>query len=117
MLKIRKAQLSIFFIQQLEIFLSGQLVNLRDKQFEKTSEFNDSELLEIIRQIAKWGITKGIVSSQGLEYLIVICIKFSIYEHSLNSENVIEEIVNYPDRSEDNKLTLLHYYFEYKVAL
>jgi hypothetical protein len=117
MFVIRDIQYKLLSDNEVNKFISNQILNLKEKQYNKLSRFSSLELYNHLYLIINWGIQNDIKSGEGLEYLINMCIKYSSNSEYLKQDRIIDEIVKYPDRTEENKLLCLHHYLAYGYKL
>jgi hypothetical protein len=94
-------------------FVSKVIVNLRAKQFDKVSKYNNNRLHELILFLVRWAGNYSVVIEADVEYLINIFFLYNLTENYMKSPEV-RDIFSYPNRKAEDKVLTLHFMLENK---
>jgi hypothetical protein len=113
MLPIKTKQIEAFEINQVDVFISNQIINLREKQSENLIGKADEDLRPLLNRLVQWCKHYNLISEIDIEYLFIVFFKYNLTEEYLRTNDVIE-IFTYPNRSSSDKLRNLHFQLEFK---
>lgn len=109
MFKLRKDQYNLFKEEKIDQFIFIQIHNLREKQTEALVKYKGLELEKTVRNIVNWALEYDISKLVNLEYLVNLYFKYQLTEKYINTNEDIKEIVTYPDRDENDKISMIHH--------
>ena len=115
MFKIRKDQYLMFREDKINRFVLDQMSNLRAIQGDAVRGIDEVNLAGTIRYIHDWSVAHGIEKLENIEYMINLFFLYRLTGDRLKNDRELIEIVDYPDRIEDNKLFLIHQFLKFNI--
>jgi len=114
MLEITDFQYDIFkALKKKEIILS--IAQFVKKQYSsKLENTNSDKIIGSVTNYVDWALQAGITKISNLEYFVSLCFNYNIKYEDLLYNKMIDSIVRYPSRIEDDKLFNIHYYLKYE---